>query len=194
MKNILYAIGIVLLSFGSAYAQTNSLDKKLQNVNQAAVTSGIIYDRVLPLADLCIYNMPADKAHNTADFRFFNQALSELHKASNYTKLISTTKLKQLIIPYNNEMNVVPIGIINTPFQTLNFNPENSNESGLVYKDSMFAEVAGRAAFFNGYAMVVAPLKNVMQGAQIIFKFNEDLIFNNGDVKIKTPLRKVSRL
>ena len=27
MKNILYAIGIVLLSFGSAYAQTNPLRK-----------------------------------------------------------------------------------------------------------------------------------------------------------------------
>jgi Secretion system C-terminal sorting domain len=161
-------------------------DQALSNVNKASVTSGIIYNRVLPLADLHAYNMPADHPHNTANLRFFKQALFELHKASNYKKLVSTEQLEKRITSYDKEMNVVPIGVINTPFQSLNYNPENPNESGLILKDGLFAQVSIKEPFLNGYALVVSPLKNVMQGEKIIYKFSENLIFNNGDTKIKS--------
>jgi hypothetical protein len=70
MKKILISLG-AFLCFGSAVAQSNSLDERLERVDQKLVTSGIIYDRVLPLADLAIFNMPTEKPHNTADCRFF---------------------------------------------------------------------------------------------------------------------------
>ena len=186
MKNILFTLVVILLSFGVASAQKKSLESTLQKIDQTTVTSGIIYDRVLPLADLSIFNMPAEKPHNTADFRFFKQALFELHKASNKTKLVSIAQLEKLITSYNKEMNVVPIGIINSSFQTLNFNPNNPRESGLILKDSLFEQIVGKKPFFNGHALVVAPLKNVMKGEKIVFKFSENLIFNNSDSNIKT--------
>lgn len=71
------------------FAQTNPLDAQLININQSAVTSGFIYDRVTPLANLSVFNIPGATPHNTADFRFFKQALVELYTASNYTKLVS---------------------------------------------------------------------------------------------------------
>jgi len=185
MKKILISLG-TFLCIGSALAQTSLLDKQLQNVNQSSVTSGIIYDRVNPLADLCIFNMPAEKSHNTADFRFFEQALFELHKASNYKRLVSIKQLEERITPYNKEMNVVPIGIINTPFQSLNYNPENPKESGLILKDDLFFQVEGNEPFLNGYAMIISPLKNVMLGEKIIYTFSDDLIYNNGESKIKS--------
>ena len=175
----------LLVYFGNAIAQISTLDRQLQNINQSTVTSGIIYDRSTPLADLCVYNMPDEKPHNTADFRFFKQALFELHKASNYGKLVSLEQLQEKVSIYN-EMNVVPIGIINTPFQVLNYNPENPNEGGLILRDSLFTQIPGKEPFLNGYALVVSPLKNVMQGEQIIYKFSEDLIFNNGNTIIKS--------
>ena len=70
MKKLLILVG-AFLCFGIAIAQTSPLDRQLQNVNQSTVTSGIIYDRSTPLADLCVYNMPADEPHNTADFQIF---------------------------------------------------------------------------------------------------------------------------
>lgn len=185
MKKVLTAFSMFLF-YSMVLAQTNPLDKQLEKINQASVTSGIIYDRVMPLADLCIFNMPSEKPHNTANFRFFKQALFELHKASNYKKLISIEKLEEKIAPYNNKWDVVPIGIINTPFQSLNYNPENPKESGLILKDSIFVQVDGNKPFLNGYAMVISPLKNVMQGEKIIYQFSEELIFNNGETKIKT--------
>lgn len=184
MKNLLILFG-TFLCFGSAIAQTSPLDRQLQNVNQSTVTSGIIYNRSTPLADLCVYNMPADEPHNTADFRFFKQALFELHKASNHTKLISVEQLQQRVNAYS-EMNVVPIGIINTPFQVLNYNPENPNEGGLTFRDSLFTQISGKEPFLNGYTLIVSPLKNVMQGEIIIYKFSQDLIFNNGNTPIKS--------
>ena len=185
MKKLFILIS-TFLCFGSAVSQTSLLDNQLININQSAVTSGIIYDRVTPLADLMVFNMPAPIPHNTADFRFFKQALFELYKASNNTRLVSIAQLEQKISIYNTNMNVVPIGIINTPFQMLNFNPENANESGLLLNNGLFTAVAGKNSFLNGYALVVSPLKNVMQGDQIVYKFSNDLIFNNGNIPIKT--------
>ena len=98
MKKILLVIS-TLLCFGIAVAQTNPLDNQLKNVNQAAVTSGIIYDRATPLADLTIFNIPAEKPHNTANFRFFRQALSELHKATEENLFVKANQLKASINP-----------------------------------------------------------------------------------------------
>ncbi len=56
MRKLLILFG-VFLCFGNAFAQISPLDRQLQNINQSTVTSGIIYDRSTPLADLCVYNM-----------------------------------------------------------------------------------------------------------------------------------------
>ena len=53
MKKLLILVG-AFLCFGLAIAQTSALDRPLQNINQSTVTSGIIYDRSMPLADLCV--------------------------------------------------------------------------------------------------------------------------------------------
>lgn len=88
-KNILFSIVVMLLSLGNAFVQTNSLDNKLQKIDQTTLTSGIIYNCVLPMANIVIYNMPADKQHNTADLRFFGQAIFLLYN-----------KEKQMIFHY----------------------------------------------------------------------------------------------
>lgn len=56
MKKIIY-LGIILLCTTTLFAQTSPLDRQLANINQSTVTSGIIYDRSTPLADLGVYNM-----------------------------------------------------------------------------------------------------------------------------------------
>jgi hypothetical protein len=68
------------------FAQTSSLDPQLVNINKSSVTSGIIYERVPSFANLYSYNQNGNP-HNTADYRFFEQALSELHRASNKNKI-----------------------------------------------------------------------------------------------------------
>ena len=175
MRKLLILFG-VFLCFGNAFAQISPLDRQLQNINQSTVTSGIIYDRSTPLADLCVYNMPADKPHNTADFRFFKQALFELHKASNYGKLVSLEQLKQKVSTYT-EMNVIPIGIINTPFQVLNYNPESPNEGGLTFSNDKFVPIAGRPSFLSRSILLAAPLREVATGTNVTYMFSNNLIY-----------------
>lgn len=73
----------MLLSLYQLSAQNviSPLDDALQPVDQTSVTSGIIYERVTQFANL--YNYNKQENFNTATFAYFQQALSEMHRASN---------------------------------------------------------------------------------------------------------------
>ena len=80
-------INPLALQMSSSIQATNPLDSQLITVDQSAVTSGIIYERTLPLADL--YNFNRTDSSNIADFSYFRQSLLEMHRASNAQKFIS---------------------------------------------------------------------------------------------------------
>jgi Secretion system C-terminal sorting domain len=183
MKKILFFVSF--MCFINTFAQTSPLDLQLVNVNQNTVTSGIIYERSSRFANLYEYNQIKEKPHNTSDFKFFKQALAELYKASNRKKLISTKQLEDLIIQNENQNNFVDIGIINTPFQFLNYNVQNPNEGGLILKNDYFEQIPNKIPFFDGYAFVIAPLKDNVSGQQITYRFKNEFFFNNGDISIK---------
>jgi len=86
MKNFTQKIALLIvfiILYSSALAQKmNQLDSLLVKVDQSLVTSGIIYERVTPMADLYAFNY-AGTEHNIADYGFFKQALSEMYRASN---------------------------------------------------------------------------------------------------------------
>ena len=182
MKNFLF-LG-AFLCFFNTFAQTSSLDLQLANVDQSSVTSGIIYERSGIMANLYEFNQKREKPHNTANFRFFEQALFELRKASNDNKLITIIDLENRISKDQFQTNVVNIGIINTPFQILNYNPERPEEGGLLLNNDLFEQMPDREPFNTLYAVVIAPLKNAVVGEQIIYNFSENLILNNGETRI----------
>lgn len=180
-----FSIFIFLLSQWFFFAQ-NDLDNMLSNINQTSVTSGIIYERTLPIANLYEHNQQGSN-HNKADYKLFRQALLELHKASNYTKLISLSELESRIANDQNLENVVNIGIINSPFHVLNYVEENPSQGGLLLNNSTnkFSQIAGKPAFYELYACLVAPLKEIVKGNTLTFKFSNNLILNNGSKTIK---------
>lgn len=174
-----------MLCFANIFAQTSPLDLQLVNINQSTVTSDIIYERVSRFANLYSYNQNGS-SHNTASYQFFEQALSELYRASNKTKLISHTELRNRITAELNIPNVVNIGIINTPFSILNYNYENPAAGGLNFNGTLYSQIPNNPPFFDLHAIVIAPLKEVIVGNNLIFNFKTNLIFNNGTKTIKT--------
>ena len=174
------------MCFINTFSQTNALDTKLAKVDQSSLTSGIIYERSNRFTNLYEYNQVKDKPHNTANFRFFEQALSELYIASNQKRLTSPENLKKIIKKDTDLTNIVNIGIINTTFQVLNYNPERPENGGLILKDSVFVQMPSKTPFHTLHALVIAPLKNVMVGEQITYIFSNDLIFNNETLKIQS--------
>ncbi|WP_084205813.1 T9SS type A sorting domain-containing protein [Psychroserpens mesophilus] len=174
---------IMLLNYGMN-AQTK-LDSMLVNVNQSSVTSGIIYERVTQFANL--YNFNKANYSNSSDYKYFRQALNELHNASNHTRLISLQELENRIANtiQDNEVN---IAILNSPFQILNYNYENQGEGGLVLNQTteLFGQIPNKPAFYSMQTTIVAPTRSIIKGTNVTFKFNADLYLTNGGNGIKT--------
>jgi hypothetical protein len=118
MKKVILSIGTFLFLFNAiAQAPDETLDDALQNVNQSTVTSGIIYERTLQLANL--YNFNREEGFNSANATYFKQAFQEMHIASNEVLFKNNQQLENQIALENE--NVAPIGILNTNFQLLNY-------------------------------------------------------------------------
>src|SRR3954447_10770384 len=132
MKKIAF-ITFALFHFVYSYGQEDSsLDQMLVNVDKSSVTSGIIYERVAAFANLYKYN----SIHDTADVFYFEQAESELYRASNQTRFISNAALRRRYAS-KAEMNVVDIGILNSQYQYLNYNSNDPSLGGVTLSNNL---------------------------------------------------------
>src|SRR5690625_702601 len=97
MKKILFFI-ITMLFLTGGYAQEEydepevSIDSLLINIDKTAFTSGVLYERVFPWAQLDMFNDSVSVSH----VKYFEQALLELYKASEEEKFMSHTALREL--------------------------------------------------------------------------------------------------
>ncbi len=190
MKNLHSFLWVLLLSIASN-AQTVpageniSLDQQLTNINQTSVSSGIIYERVISTANL--YNFNKVHTFNTANFPYFKQALSEMHRASNDTKFISLDAFKN-IVTNSTATNEVDVAILNTEFHILNYNEDNPSAGGLTYNTitNKFSSISGKVPFYMLHNTVIAPAKEYVSGTNVTYKMRNDLYFKNGTKTIKT--------
>lgn len=162
-----------------------SLDQQLTNIPQTSVSSGIIYERVIPVANL--YNFNKVSTFNTANFPYFKQALSEMRRASNNTKFISLEAFKSLVAT-NTTANEVDVAILNTQFHILNYNEDNPATGGMTYNTSTnkFVAISGKVPFYMLHNTVIAPAKEHVSGTNVVYKIRNDLYFKNGTKTIKT--------
>lgn len=162
-----------------------SLDQQLSNINKTSVTSGIIYERELPIANL--YNFNKVATFNTANFNYFKQALSEMNKASNNTKFITLDAFKTLV-SQNSIENEVDLSILNTQFHILNYNADNPSLGGLNFNTgtNKFTPIIGKVPFYMLHNTVIAPTKDAVTGTTLTYKVRNDLFFQNGTKRIKT--------
>lgn len=184
MKKILFFS--MLLMVAKTQAQTTptyevTLDQMLINISKTTVTSGIIYERVTPFSNLYHYNTKATR--NTADFQFFKQALLEMHLASNAARFVSIETLNSRLSPILNNDSSVNMGILNTPFQSINYN-ETSPSLGRLQYDAVNYKFSASSntslPLFNTlHTTVISPLKDVVKGDLISFNWSSNLIFQN---------------
>lgn len=166
-------------------AITNTLDTQLSNISQTTVTSGIIYERTLQMANL--YNFNKSPTFNTANFDYFKQALLELNKASNGTKFITVDNLKGRIANTTNPSQV-DLAILNTQFNILNFNIDVPANGGLLFDEATqkYVQIPNKAPFYLLDVTVIAPTKNTASGTSITYNLRNDLFFTNGTKTIRT--------
>ena len=119
----------------------------LSNLDTSQITSGVLIDKVTTFANIINYNTTEINISNRSHF---NQALSELYRASDQTRFVSLSELKNRTTS-TTANNSVDIGIINTTFHKLNFNEENPSAGGITYNEttSKYVPVSGSAYDYN---------------------------------------------
>jgi pimeloyl-ACP methyl ester carboxylesterase len=171
-KNILVVFCLFFI-FKKAYTQVpeSNLDEMLIDVDKTTFTSGILYNKVTPIADLSNFNM---KNRNVSSKKHFEQALYELYRASNKEKFVSYKELRKKYILNERKVN---IGIINASFQELNYNHNNENKGALTLKNNKFKKINDSPTFKDAHALIIAPLNNYLVGKTINFIFDENFMF-----------------
>ena len=154
----------------------------LTNLNTTQITSGVLVDKVTTFSNLINYNTTES---NLSGSEHFAQALSELYRASDQTRFVTLTELKNRTAT-TTANNSVDIGLINTTFQKLNFNEETPSAGGLLFSNGMFTAISGKPSFVSKKIMIAAPLKEIISGSSFTFNFNNNLIFSNATTSIKT--------
>lgn len=177
--NYLVAIGQVI--DGQIDYQNLNWNTAIQNLPANQISSGILYNKVVPFSNLYTFNRPE---YNTADYELFTQAISELYRASEQTKFISSASLKT-IVESTSTMNTIKIGIINTNFQFLNYNETTPTDGGLTYQNGIFTAIPNKPSFLTKRILICAPLIKYIVGNNINFNFSSDLIFNYSAPTIK---------
>lgn len=166
-------------------AAISTLDTQLSSISQTTVTSGIIYERTLQMANL--YNFNKSATFNTANFDYFKQALLELNKASNGTKFITVDNLKGRIANTINS-DQVDVAILSSQFNILNFNIDIPANGGLTFNETTqkYVQIPNKVPFYMLDVTVISPTKNTASGTSITYKLRNDLFFTNGNKTITT--------
>jgi hypothetical protein len=158
-----------------------TLDSLLVNIDQSSVTSGIIYERTSAFANL--YNFNYKEGFDTADYRYFRQALLEMRNASNDSLFIPFEELEAQTLP--DSLVIVPVAILDTDFQIMNYQYDNLEETGLIFnqQDSLYEQVTGKPPFFDMHTTVIAPLDNAIKASSVTYRFRESTYFKNPNGK-----------
>ena len=85
-RSVLFLGMVIILSSISAQTRqqtyTEAFDNAFRNISRTDATTGVLYDRVVPFANLVNFNSNVEVAVDTSSFRHFIQSYSELYRAS----------------------------------------------------------------------------------------------------------------
>jgi hypothetical protein len=179
----LVSLTVFTVSFSQNTTNTK-IDSMLVDIDKTSFTSNILYERTFPWANLNSFN----ENENLANADFFEQAFQDVRKASKDSLFLSLQELRQLYFP-DSISNNANIGVLNTKFHSINYNPDEESEGALTIQNERFVDLNnGRQKFIENHTLVVSPLKRYLKGETIIYNFNENLLFEDSNNKAITLL------
>ena len=174
MKKIFFLFFMTSL-FTNLYGQkTSDFDNLITDLDKSKINTNILYNTVDEFAALSQFNAGA----NISNYKHFQQILNNLFLASNKDEFISYKDLKKMNKRVN--QNEVNIGIINSRFNSINYDANNLENSALVIENGKFKISNESLPVFNDdEALVASTLQSYINGKNVIFNLNEDFIFQN---------------
>ncbi|MAP53911.1 T9SS type A sorting domain-containing protein [Altibacter sp.] len=155
------------------------IDSMLVEIDQSTFTSGVLYDRTVGWSNLTSFN-DEDKL---ATVDLFEQALSDMYKASNEQKFVSHHALRA---NYTSDTihDIVDVGILNATFHKLNYKPENEGEGALNKQQDKFQKINNdQPVFIENHVFLASPLKGGVAGNTITFKFETSFLIEENPSK-----------
>ena len=156
-------------------------DYRLQQLDKNYVTTGILYDRVFPIANVDEYN-GRPNSNDTTSPKHFLQAYYEIFNASyNNTSFITPENLNNLLdTPY---YNAHPIGIFYYKFNTLDTNALQDHLIDTL-PNGQFIDVANRprSPYFTNTSFLACPLlaeDQVLDEGEHVFYIDEQFFLHN---------------
>ena len=116
----------------------NKVDSITANLNKSYITTGILYDRVPPLAALDLFNPQVD----TSDYDYFTQAYFEIFNGAYNNGSWLSPGLTDSLIWDNNISGIVPIGVLDYQFNMMDSSAVQDNLFS--YQNGLLYDVAGR--------------------------------------------------
>jgi len=173
---------ILQAQFKSGY--TSEFDSIFSNISHTEATTGILYERVVPFAELYNFNSNISNNIDTSNVKHFLQAYFELYNATfllPHTLPFDIDSLKSLLKENETFSNnpVVNIGILHYNFnmidstiaiQKLYFDTDSVVHENLAISASMYIEKT---------AFVASPLKKSIYSGTTHFHFNNHFKFDN---------------
>ena len=176
MKKLITIISF-LCFLANLFAQQEpeiKLDSMLANIDKTVLTNNILYDRAYSWSNLDVFN----DSINVSNTKHFEQALTELYKASNQEKFQTYKSLKNLYT-HRTVYHKVDLGIINASFHQLNYN-QDEQKSALKITNNIFEKINNdKAPFIQKEVLIISPLKQYVTGNDIIYHFNDAFLLQN---------------
>ncbi|QEK51805.1 hypothetical protein FYC62_09205 [Pedobacter aquae] len=173
----------------SAIAQTQTYqqeaDQVLLNLNKVEVTTGILYDRVFPLANL--QNFQGLVTDDTTNTEHFHQAYYELYNAMLNNNGYQTPEALNNYLINHDQQNEHNIGLMMFNYNYLDTNAIKNNQlyssGGLLYDNSNRSTSPWlQKTFF--IATPLLPAESVIKTGEHTFNFDPNLILSNTPVNI----------
>jgi len=148
------------------------LDALLSPIISADPQEIILYDRVTPLANLTEFN----DSINCARPALFEQALSELNRASGNQEFITVQNLRSHAIA-DSVVNKTKIALIHQEINHLNIEDQRHPNAAFVINDTVITYQNTQAPALRSFELIMAsPLKKVIEGPEVSFVFDQELL------------------
>jgi len=179
MKKLIISI-VWIVSGVSIYAQddfsyTEAFDSVFTNISRTDATTGILYERVIPFAQLHNFNSNGD----TSYMEHFVQAYFELYKARFQPSGNLPFSSDSLVSLINTNSPIVDIGILHYKFNTID--SIVAAQKLYVGVDSVLFENTAITAslYLEKIAFVASPLKESVEMGTVCFRFRDMFQFDN---------------
>jgi hypothetical protein len=180
MRKQILLIAIFIIAINQLCAQSDNpvvqkADSITANLNKTYVTTGILYDRVAPLAGLDLFNSQTD----TSDYALFTQAYFEMFYASYNNVGWQSSGQADTLIWDNNISGIVPIGVLDYQYNMMDSLAVQDNLFS--YQNGLLYDVQGRprSPYFLKRIQLVAPLANSINTGVIKLKYLTQLYKTN---------------